>query len=88
MTAQVEHAVCDGHADADGFVLEVEEVEVYRQLQGEHSGGLTVGAGYEVDGAMLELVDNAATQAEIDTEIPPVDEKVPSKTETATFALG
>ncbi len=36
------------HADADGFVLEVEEVEVYRQLQGEHSGGLTVGAGEEI----------------------------------------
>ena len=37
------------HADADGFVLEVDEQEVYRQFQGTHSGGLTVGVGEEIE---------------------------------------
>ena len=37
------------HADADGFVLQVEEKEVYRQFQGTHSGGLTVGVGKEIE---------------------------------------
>ena len=37
------------HADADGFVLEVDEVEVYHQHQGTHEGGLTVSAGEEID---------------------------------------
>lgn len=37
------------HADADGFVLEVEGAEVYRQFQGQASGGLTVGVGEEIE---------------------------------------
>ena len=37
------------HADVDGFVLEVDEKEVYRQFQGTHSGGLTVNAGEEIE---------------------------------------
>ena len=37
------------HADADGFVLEVDEVEVYRQFQGDQTGGLTVGVGAELE---------------------------------------
>ena len=37
------------HADVDGFVLEVDEKEVYRQFQGTHSGGLTVGVGEEIE---------------------------------------
>ncbi len=37
------------HADVDGFVLEVNEVEVYRQFQGTHSGGLTVNVGEEIE---------------------------------------
>ena len=37
------------HADADGFVLEVDEKEVYRQFQGTHEGGLTVGVGEEIE---------------------------------------
>ncbi len=37
------------HADADGFVLEVNETEVYRQFQGTESGGLTVGVGKEIE---------------------------------------
>ena len=48
------------HADADGFVLEVEEVEVYRQFQGEHSGGLTVGAGEEIVVHVVFLDGNGA----------------------------
>ncbi len=37
------------HADVDGFVLEVDEKEVYRQFQGTHEGGLTVKAGEEIE---------------------------------------
>lgn len=37
------------HADADGFVLEVGGVEVYRQFQGTETGGITVGAGEEIE---------------------------------------
>jgi hypothetical protein len=37
------------HADADGFVLEVNETEVYRQFQGTESGGLTVDVGEEIE---------------------------------------
>ncbi len=37
------------HADADGFVLEVDGVAVYRQFQGAHTGGITVGVGEEIE---------------------------------------
>lgn len=37
------------HADADGFVLEVDGVEVYRQFQGTETGGITVGVGEEIE---------------------------------------
>lgn len=37
------------HAEADGFVLEVDGVEVYRQFQGTETGGITVGVGEEID---------------------------------------
>lgn len=37
------------HADADGFVLKVDDKQVYRQFQGSHEGGLTVAAGEEID---------------------------------------
>ena len=37
------------HADVDGFVLEVDEKEVYRQFQGTHEGGLTVNVGEEIE---------------------------------------
>lgn len=50
------------HADADGFVLEVEEAEVYRQLQGTHSGGLTVSAGDEI---VVHVVFLDASGAEV-----------------------
>ena len=37
------------HVDADGFVLEVGETEVYRQFQGTETGGLTLGVGEEIE---------------------------------------
>ncbi len=60
------------HADVDGFVLEVEEVEVYRQFQGTHSGGLTVGVGEEIEVHAVFLDANGA-EAHLD-EVEAVDE--------------
>jgi hypothetical protein len=37
------------HADADGFVLEVDGSETYRQFQGTETGGLTVAVGKEIE---------------------------------------
>ena len=37
------------HADADGFFLEVDGSEIYRQFQGTETGGLTVGVGKEIE---------------------------------------
>ena len=37
------------HAEADGFFLEVDGVEIYRQFQGTETGGITVGVGEEID---------------------------------------
>ncbi len=48
------------HADVDGFVLEVNEVEVYRQFQGTHSGGLTVDVGQEIEVHAVFLDANGA----------------------------
>lgn len=50
------------HIDADGFVLEVEGVEVYRQFQGTQTGSLTVGVDEEVE-VHVEFLD--ANRAEI-----------------------
>ena len=44
-----DHEDAPMHADVDGFVLEVNEVEVYRQFQGTHTGGLTVNVGEEIE---------------------------------------
>ena len=46
------------HADVDGFFLEVDEKEVYRQFQGTHSGGLTVGIGQEIEVHAVFLDDH------------------------------
>ena len=46
------------HADVDGFILEVNEVEVYRQFQGTHTGGLTVNAGEEIEVHAVFLDDH------------------------------
>ena len=46
------------HADVDGFILEVNEVEVYRQFQGTHEGGLTVNVGEEIEVHAVFLDDH------------------------------
>ena len=48
------------HVDTDGFVLEVNEVEVYRQFQGNQNGGLTVKVGEEVEVHVVFLDANGA----------------------------
>ena len=60
------------HADVDGFVLEVDEVEVYRQFQGTHSGGLTVGVGKEIE-VHAVFLDATGAEAHLD-EVEAVDE--------------
>ena len=60
------------HADVDGFVLEVGDKEVYRQFQGEHNGGLTVGVGEEIEVHAVFLDANGA-EAHLD-EVEAVDE--------------
>jgi len=60
------------HADADGFALEVDGVEVYRQFQGIDSGGLTVGVGKEIE---VHVAFLNASGAEVDlSEVEAVDE--------------
>ena len=44
-----DHEDAPMHADVDGFILEVNEKEVYRQFQGTHTGGLTVNVGEEIE---------------------------------------
>ena len=60
------------HADVDGFVLEVEEKEVYRQFQGAHTGGLTVNVGEEIEVHAVFLDENG-DEAHLD-EVEAVDE--------------
>ena len=48
------------HADVDGFFLEVDGKEVYRQFQGTASGGLTVGVGQEIEVHAVFLDANGA----------------------------
>ena len=70
------------HADVDGFFLEVEEKEVYRQFQGTESGGLTVGVGQEIEVHAVFLDANGA-EAHLD-EVEAVDEHGHEE----VFALG
>ena len=37
------------HVDADGFILMVDEEEVYRQFQGTETGGISLKVGDELD---------------------------------------
>ena len=60
------------HADVDGFVLEVGDEEVYRQFKGEHTGGLTVSVGQEIEVHAVFLDENGA-EAHLD-EVEAVDE--------------
>ena len=72
------------HADADGFVLQVDEKEVYRQFQGTHSGGLTVRAGQEIE---VHVVFLNASGAEFDPgEVEGEDEH--DHEEEEAFSLG
>ena len=44
-----DHGDAPMHADVEGFILEVDEKEVYRRFKGTHSGGLTVKVGQEIE---------------------------------------
>ena len=46
------------HADVDGFILEVNEEEVYRQFKETKSGGLTVGVGQEIEVHVVFIDDH------------------------------
>ena len=70
------------HADADGFVLEVDEAEVYRQFQGEQIGDLTVGVGEEIE-VHVAFLD--ASGAEI--HVGEVEEDEQGHSEEETFSL-
>ena len=60
------------HADADGFFLEVNGAEVYRQFQGTESGGLTVGVGQEIE-VHVVFLDGTGGEAHLH-EVEAVDE--------------
>ena len=53
-----DHGDAPIHADVDGFILEVEEEEVYRQFKGTHSGSLTVNVGEEIEVHAVFLDEN------------------------------
>ena len=60
------------HADVDGFFLEVDGKEVYRQFQGTDSGGLTVGVGQEIE-VHAVFLDATGAEAHLH-EVEAVDE--------------
>ena len=60
------------HADVDGFVLEVDEKEVYRQFQGTQTGGLTVDVGQEIE-VHAVFLDATGAEAHLH-EVEAVDE--------------
>ena len=61
------------HADADGFILEVGGAEVYRQFQGTHSGGLTVGVGKEIE-VHVAFLNASGGEVHLDEVVPPPGE--------------
>ena len=71
------------HADADGFALEVDGAEVYRQLQGTHSGDLTVGVGKEVE-VHVVFLDASGTEVHVGE----AEEDEHGDDEEETFSLG
>ena len=71
------------HADADGFALEVDGSEVYRQFQGTDSGGLTVGAGKEIE-VHVVFLDASGTEIHVGEE----EEDEHGHDEEETFSLG
>ena len=72
------------HADADGFTLEVDGVEVYRQFQGNHNGGLTVGVGQEIE-VHVEFLDASGAVVHVGEE---EDEDEHGHDEEEAFSLG
>ena len=72
------------HADADGFVLEVDGAEVYRQFQGTESGGLTVGVGEEIE-VHVGFLDGTGAEFHVGEE---EEEGEHEHDEEETFNLG
>ena len=66
------------HADADGFALEVDGAEVYRQFQGTDSGGLTVGVGQEIE-VHVVFLNASGGEVHLDEVVPPPGEHVPDE---------
>ena len=60
------------HADVVGFILEVDEKEVYRRFKGTHSGGLTVNVGQEIE-VHAVFLDEDEHEAHLD-EVESTDE--------------
>ena len=74
------------HADADGFVLKVDGKAVYRQFQGEHTGGITLKVGDEID-VLTAFLDHH--EDEFFPETPGEDEEHGDEHEEGEgFALG
>ena len=71
------------HADADGFALEVDGAEVYRQFQGTDSGGLTVGVGAEIE-VHVVFLDATGTEFHVGEE----EEDEHGHDEEEAFSLG
>ena len=75
------------HADADGFVLEVDGAEVYRQFQGEHSGGLTVNVDEEIE-VHVTFLDASGAEVHIGEEEEGEHDHDHDHDAEETFALG
>ena len=73
------------HADADGFALEVDGTEVYRQLQGTDSGGLIVGVGQEIE-VHVVFLDASGAEVHVGEEEEGEDEH--GHDEEEVFSLG
>jgi hypothetical protein len=73
------------HADADGFALEVDGAEVYRQFQGTDSGGLTVGVGKEIE-VHVVFLDASGAEVHVGEEAEEEDEH--GHDEEEIFSLG
>ena len=58
------------HADADGFTLEVDGEEVYRQFQDTQKGGLTVPVGKEIE-VHVHFLDANQNELHLDEVAPP-----------------
>ncbi len=70
------------HADADGFVLEVDEVEIYRQFQGDQTGDLSVGVGEEIE-VHVAFLDASG----VETHVGEAEEDEHGHSEEETFSL-